>query len=472
MFSLIITLISIALVAALALATLYYGGSSWTRGAAGANAAMLANQGQQLLAALTLYYTEHSAYPATLDELVTGEYLKTVPVPPASLAAAPSLVAPALAAGEAWTMLAAGQPAAMVRDAVAQDVCQEVNYRVLGSDAVHEKADPTLMAQCYGPAGGPFTFVVGVPADDGATASLARAFEHYNAAHAGAPLPVVTPAAPANPVTVAATRGAPVAQTVVPPGVSLTLGSVAPLASVATGNGGALMRAQVSLDVGTASVSLTLERTVSSANLAQVASAATWSAGPGVLPGLSLDSMSWSGTAWTVPDPNSPYVSPETGINEYTGCAKIGQVGGYGLGTRLYTGKPGVFRILAYTTTGPVGWVAVNNCTNLPASAGFFPRLYFQQDGTPPAPSTLAASSGQVQTAVLAALAANPAQAGAVLDASLAMPAGAAQLQADPLAVSGPATVSDGATTYALSYLDGVVTVAGTETATVTVAWP
>jgi hypothetical protein len=212
MFSLIITLISIALVAALALATLYYGGASWTRGAASANAATLASQGQQLLAALTLYYAGHSAYPATLDELVTGEYLKTVPVPPASLAAAPSLVAPALAAGEAWTMLAAGQPAAMVRDAVAQDVCQEVNYRVLGSDAVHEKADPTLMAQCYGPAGGPFTFVVGVPADDGATASLARAFEHYNAAHAGAPLPVVTPAAPANPVTVASTRGAPVAE--------------------------------------------------------------------------------------------------------------------------------------------------------------------------------------------------------------------------------------------------------------------
>jgi hypothetical protein len=263
-----------------------------------------------------------------------------------------------------------------------------------------------------------------------------------------------------------------VTEAVVPPGVSLTLGPVAPLASVATGDGGALMRAQVLLDVGAASVSLMLERTVSSANLAQVASAAAWSAGPSVLPGLSLDSMSWSGTAWTVPDPNSPYVSSETGINEYTGCAKIGQVGGYGLGTRLYTGKPGVFRILAYTPTAPVGWLGVNNCTNLPASAGYFPRLYFQQDGTPPAPSTLAASSGQVQAAVLAALAANPSQAEAVLDASLAVPAGAAQLQAGPLAVSGPATVSDGATTYALSYLDGVVTVAGAETATVAVVWP
>jgi type II secretory pathway pseudopilin PulG len=107
MFSLIITLVSIALVAALALATLYYGGSSWLRGNAAA-AATLANQGQQVLAAMTLYYTEHSAYPADLQDLVNGEYLKTVPVPPSTAALAPGLVAPALAAGEAWTMLAAG----------------------------------------------------------------------------------------------------------------------------------------------------------------------------------------------------------------------------------------------------------------------------------------------------------------------------------------------------------------------------
>lgn len=45
MFSLIITIISIALVAALALATLYYGGASFSRGKEGREAARLINEG-------------------------------------------------------------------------------------------------------------------------------------------------------------------------------------------------------------------------------------------------------------------------------------------------------------------------------------------------------------------------------------------------------------------------------------------
>jgi hypothetical protein len=54
--------------------------------------------------------------------------------------------------------------------------------------------------------------VAGVPGETSAGASLARAFEDYNAAHVGAPLAIVTPAAPENPVTVAETRAAPVAE--------------------------------------------------------------------------------------------------------------------------------------------------------------------------------------------------------------------------------------------------------------------
>jgi hypothetical protein len=48
MFSLIITIISIALVTALALATIYYGGSAFRQGADAAGAARLINEGQQL----------------------------------------------------------------------------------------------------------------------------------------------------------------------------------------------------------------------------------------------------------------------------------------------------------------------------------------------------------------------------------------------------------------------------------------
>lgn len=54
MFSLIITIISIALVAALALATIYYGGSAFNKGSAEARASQLINEGQQLNGAVAL----------------------------------------------------------------------------------------------------------------------------------------------------------------------------------------------------------------------------------------------------------------------------------------------------------------------------------------------------------------------------------------------------------------------------------
>lgn len=54
MFSLIITIISIALVAALALATIYYGGAAFSEGGDAARAAQLINEGQQLQGANTL----------------------------------------------------------------------------------------------------------------------------------------------------------------------------------------------------------------------------------------------------------------------------------------------------------------------------------------------------------------------------------------------------------------------------------
>lgn len=208
MFSLIVTVLSIALVAVLALATLYYGGASWAHGGAASHAATLANQGYQILASMTLYYIAHGAYPATLEELVSAQYLATVPVPPPAAALEPELVSPALATTRAWALVAPGQPAAMVHGAVAQAVCQEVNYLLLQSNAVRGKARTDMMVQCFGPAGGPFTFVVGVPAGGGAGISLATAFERYNTAHAGAPLPVATEAAPDNPVTVPETRSA------------------------------------------------------------------------------------------------------------------------------------------------------------------------------------------------------------------------------------------------------------------------
>lgn len=82
MFSLIITIISIALVAALALATLYFGGDAFNQGSAKAAAATVVNQAQQINGANTLYYLDNQAYATNVDtQLVDGDYLASEPNP-------------------------------------------------------------------------------------------------------------------------------------------------------------------------------------------------------------------------------------------------------------------------------------------------------------------------------------------------------------------------------------------------------
>lgn len=78
MFSLIITIISIALVAVLALATLDYGGDAFNRGSAGAEAARLINEAQQVNAAVTMAGVDGTTL-SDIDALVTGQYLSQVP---------------------------------------------------------------------------------------------------------------------------------------------------------------------------------------------------------------------------------------------------------------------------------------------------------------------------------------------------------------------------------------------------------
>lgn len=82
MFSLIITIISIALVAALAVASVYYGGNAFSQGTAKANASALVAQAQQIAAANTLYANDNSGVlAADTATLKTGGYLASVPEP-------------------------------------------------------------------------------------------------------------------------------------------------------------------------------------------------------------------------------------------------------------------------------------------------------------------------------------------------------------------------------------------------------
>lgn len=80
MFSLIITIISIALVAALAVATIYYGGDAFNQGTSKAKASTVVNQAQQIAGAATLYKSNGGNLP-TLASVgaLSPSYLATVP---------------------------------------------------------------------------------------------------------------------------------------------------------------------------------------------------------------------------------------------------------------------------------------------------------------------------------------------------------------------------------------------------------
>lgn len=134
MFSLIITIISIALVAVLALATLYYGGKSFLKGRADAVASTVVNQGQQVSGAYTLYGTEHDGAIPLFADLVSSKYLKAVPQ----------------LGSTAWRPLVDGQGVLWLPEAVSADACQAINKKLNKTDGIPAKPVDSWIRQCYG----------------------------------------------------------------------------------------------------------------------------------------------------------------------------------------------------------------------------------------------------------------------------------------------------------------------------------
>lgn len=83
MFQLIVAVISIALVAALAAASIFYGGTAFSGSTGKANVTSLINQGQQIAGAGALYRSDNSGIPATDIATLVGDYLQSAPTPPA-----------------------------------------------------------------------------------------------------------------------------------------------------------------------------------------------------------------------------------------------------------------------------------------------------------------------------------------------------------------------------------------------------
>jgi type II secretory pathway pseudopilin PulG len=81
MFSLIIAIVSILLVGALALATVYYGGTSFLMGSERAQIARVMNEGSQVEGAIRLFRVEQGRLPESPDELTdpNHQYLQALP---------------------------------------------------------------------------------------------------------------------------------------------------------------------------------------------------------------------------------------------------------------------------------------------------------------------------------------------------------------------------------------------------------
>jgi len=92
MANLIITIISIALVAVAAIMGAYYGGSAFMQGQTKSYADALVSQGDQITAAWTVYATNNSGNFSTLSALstltsgTTSAYLTDIPIPPRAIA--------------------------------------------------------------------------------------------------------------------------------------------------------------------------------------------------------------------------------------------------------------------------------------------------------------------------------------------------------------------------------------------------
>jgi hypothetical protein len=79
MFNLVIVVISIALVSALAVAGVYFGGDAFESGGVKAEATRYINESQQITAAAEYFRAEGGGQLETLDQLVDEGYMSSMP---------------------------------------------------------------------------------------------------------------------------------------------------------------------------------------------------------------------------------------------------------------------------------------------------------------------------------------------------------------------------------------------------------
>lgn len=150
MFSLIVTIISIALVIALAIAVIYYGGDISSRTSIKASAATLLNQAQQINAAGTIATSQGVGWPAASPTFGTP-YLSAMPVPPKSAYADRDETPDA----SHWTyyenpVTPGSAHHFVLKNKISRQVCLAVN-KDQGFIGIPAAWDGVSLVQCFGP---------------------------------------------------------------------------------------------------------------------------------------------------------------------------------------------------------------------------------------------------------------------------------------------------------------------------------
>lgn len=152
MFSLITVIVSVVLVVALLMVTMYHGGDTLEKSRADARAAEIIQQGQQLTGAAVIYNAQTGSWPQSIQVLLDEGYLKNLPgVQLAAIQPKFELISSAYAADIAyWEMPLAGQPTFKLSLPVPELDCRAINKHVRGDDGILTKATREKSAQCYG----------------------------------------------------------------------------------------------------------------------------------------------------------------------------------------------------------------------------------------------------------------------------------------------------------------------------------
>lgn len=171
MLSLIISIVSIALIVAVTALSLYYGGAGISDAKAQAESARLKNEETQIMAAVDAFEADTGHWPENIQELVSRGYLTSVPQGAHLAEAAPSIytllaMIPRAYAQSApvlgWATPLASEAVFTTEMTVPLEVCRKYNRVSRGDDGILRQPFSSLRAQCFG-ADGHYTVVISKP---------------------------------------------------------------------------------------------------------------------------------------------------------------------------------------------------------------------------------------------------------------------------------------------------------------------